>query len=243
MLKGMYIAASGMSYQIEQLNEVSANLANVNTSGYKRTELIGQSFDNVLHQFTHQTADNHAGVGVRAVGHARVDHQGPLVRTANPLNVALSGQGYFQVQNANGNVEVTRNGDFRMDNAGFLATQTGERVLDTNNQPILVGPNMQDVRIRQDGTIMSGLRPLAQLKVVGPQEANGQNYPASNINAPTQTGGFTVEQGYLEGSNVSVISEMVNMVTVNRAFSFNSKAITTQDNLLNKTVNDLGRVQ
>lgn len=243
MMKGIYIAASGMSYQIEQLNEVSANLANVNTSGYKRTELIGQSFDNVLHQFQHQTADNHAGVGVHAVGHARIDQQGPLVRTSNPLNVALSGPGYFQVQTPDGRTEITRNGDFRMDNAGYLASHTGDRVLDANNQPIRIGPNMQDVRIRQDGTIMSGLRPLAQIKVVDAQEGQSPNYPASNANAPTQAGGFTVEQGYLEGSTVSVISEMVNMVTVNRAFTFNSKAITTQDNLLNKTVNDLGRVQ
>jgi flagellar basal-body rod protein FlgG len=165
------------------------------------------------------------------------------VRTTNPLNVALSGPGYFQVQNGNGNVEVTRNGDFRLDNQGYLATQTGERVLDTNNAPIRIGPNLSDVRIRQDGTLMTGTRPIAQLKVVDAAEGNGQNYPASTANAPAIANGFTVEQGYLEGSTVSVISEMVNMVTVNRAFTFNSKAITTQDNLLNKTVNDLGRVQ
>jgi flagellar basal-body rod protein FlgG len=244
MMKGMYIAASGMSYQIEQLNEASANLANVNTPGYKKTALIGESFQSLVHQFTQPTPNNRAGVGVHAVGQARIDQQGALTKTSNPLNLALSGPGYFQIQDANGTVQVTRNGDFRMDNQGFLSTQTGERVLGVDNQPIQVGAaGSRDLRIRQDGTLMAGLDTLAQVKVVDPQEANNQNFPISTADAPAMAGGYNVEQGYLENSTVSVISEMVNMVTINKAFNFNQKAITTQDNLLNKTVNDLGRVQ
>jgi flagellar basal-body rod protein FlgG len=233
-----------MSYQIDQLNEVAANLSNVNTAGYKRTELIGESFGNVLHSFVHQNADGHAGVGVHAVGHTRVDGQGPLRRTTNPMNVALSGPGYFQIQSADGKVEVTRDGDFRVDNQGFLAAQSGARVLGTDNQPIQLGlATNRDMHIRQDGTLMAGTRPIGQIKVVGAAEASPENFPISNAAAPAVADGFTVEQGYLEGSNVSVITEMVNMVSVNRAFTFNSKAITAQDNLLNKTMNDLGKVQ
>ena len=244
MMKGMYIAASGMSYQIDQLNEVAANLANVNTSGYKRSQLIGESFQSLVHQFTQPTPNNRASVGVHAVGRARIDNQGSMVRTANPLNVAIAGEGYFQIQDFNGTVQVTRNGNFRLDNQGFLSAQSGERVLGVDNQFIQLGATATtDMRIRQDGTIMAGAQPVGQLKVVGAAEANTPQFPISNAAAPAVTDGFNVEQGYLESSNVSVISEMVNMVTINKAFNFNQKAITTQDNLLNKTVNDLGRVQ
>lgn len=244
MMKGMYIAASGMSYQVEQLNEAAANLANVNTSGYKRSQLIGESFESLVHQFTQPTGDNRAGVGVRPVGRARIDNQGSMVRTNNPLNVAISGDGYFQIQDANGTVQVSRNGDFRMDNQGFLATASGERVLGVDNAPIQVGGTATtDMRIREDGMIMAGANPIGQIKVVAAAEAEAETFPVSNAAAQAVANGYTLQQGYLESSNVSVISEMVNMVTINKAFNFNQKAITTQDNLLNKTVNDLGRVQ
>jgi flagellar basal-body rod protein FlgG len=233
-----------MSYQIDALNDVAGNLANVNTTGYKRTQLVGESFDNLVTRFAHPTAFDKVGLGVREVGTARIESQGALVRTDNPLHLALSGDGYFQVQNTDGRVAVTRNGDFRLDTQGYLVAQSGERVLGTDNNPIQLGViASQDMKVRQDGTILSGQRPVARLKVVGPEQAAGQNFPASNLNAPAVNNGFTVEQGFLENSNVSVISEMVNMITINKAFTFGQKAITTQDNLLNKTVNDLGRLQ
>ncbi|MDB5096731.1 MAG: flgG [Cyanobacteria bacterium RYN_339] len=244
MLKGIYTAASGMSYQIDALNDVAGNLANVSTTGYKRTQLVGESFDNLVTQFAHPTANDKVGLGVREIGTARIESQGALIRTDNPLHMAISGDGYFQTQAADGRVAVTRNGDFRLDTQGFLVAQSGERVLGTNNQQIQLGViATQDMKIRQDGTILAGNRPVGQLKVVGPDQANGPSFPASDIGAPQQAKGFSVEQGFLENSNVSVISEMVNMITINKAFSFGQKAITTQDNLLNKTVNDLGRLQ
>jgi flagellar basal-body rod protein FlgG len=233
-----------MSYQIDALNDVAGNLANVNTTGYKRTQMVGEAFDNLVTQFSHATPFDKVGLGVREVGSARIESQGALVRTDNPLHIALTGDGYFQVQSPDGRVAVTRNGDFRLDTQGYLVAQSGERVLGANNQPIQLGViATQDMKIRQDGTILSGNRPVGQLKVVGSVQATGANFPASDINVPQTQGGFSVEQGFLENSNVSVISEMVNMITINKAFSFGQKAITTQDNLLNKTVNDLGRLQ
>ena len=243
MLKGIYIAASGMSYQLDAVNDVAGNLANINTPGYKRTQLVGEAFGSLVTQFSHATADDKVGMGVRELGTARVETQGSLVRTNNPLDMALTGDGYFQTIGANGNVQVTRNGDFRLDNQGYLVAQTGERVLGTNNQPIQLGViATADMKVRPDGTILSGDRPVAQVKVVGKEEAATQAFPGSRINAPAQNAGFSVEQGYLENSNVNVVAEMVNMININRVFSFGQKCVTTQDNLLDKSANDLGRL-
>lgn len=244
MMKGMYIAASGMNFQMNQLSEVTANLANVNTTGYKRSQLTSQTFGDLVTEFQGPTAFNRTGVGVQTGERARWDTQGPLTRTNNPLHLALSGDGYFQTRADNGQVTVTRNGDFRLDNQGYLASQEGHRVLGADNQPIQLAAVAQEtLRIRQDGVIMSGSAEVGRLKVVGPENASAETFPLSNAQAPATEGTYTVEQGYLEGSNVNVINEMVNMITLNKAFSFGQKAITTQDNLLNKAVNDLGRVQ
>jgi flagellar basal-body rod protein FlgG len=244
MLKGMYIAASGMNFQINQLNEVTANLANVNTTGYKRQQLVSQSFGDLVTQFQGPTAFNRVGVGVQEAGKARWESQGALTRTNNPLNLAITGDGYFQTRSPEGLVTVTRNGDFRLDSQGYLASQEGHRVLGADNQPIqLAAIATETLRIRADGVIMSGPAEVGRLKVVGPENANAATFPVSDAAVPPTTGTYSVEQGYLEGSNVNVINEMVNMITLNKAFSFGQKAITTQDNLLNKTVNDLGRVQ
>jgi flagellar basal-body rod protein FlgF len=244
MNKGLYIAASGMNYQVQALNESAANLANASTSGYKRTEILGRSFDNLVTQFSNPTPFDHTGYGVQTVGHARILQQGALIQTHNPLSVALSGPGYFQSQDATGAVQLTRNGDFRLDNGGFLATQTGDRILDVNNQPIPLGAlATESLRIHKDGVLLDGDRPIGRLKIVAESAANPVTFPASTLAEPALQGGSGVEQGYLEQSNVNVVSEMVNMITINKAYTFDSKAITTEDNLLNKTVNDLGRLQ
>lgn len=244
MMKGMYISAAGMSLKINEINEITANLANVNTSGFKRTQLVSQSFGDLITQFAQPTPFNKVGVGVQEVGRARFDTQGPLIRTNDPLHMAITGDGYFQIQDANGNVQVTRNGDFRLDNQGYLAAQTGERVLGVTNQPIQLGVVAnQTMTVSQDGTILSGAQPVARLKVVGREEANADTFPQSSAAAPAANGNYTVEQGYLENSNVSVIAEMVNMITINKAYSMGQNAITTQNKMLEKTVNDLGRVQ
>ena len=243
MLKGIYIAASGMSYQLDAVNDVAGNLAKVSAPGYKRTQMTGESFDNLVTHFAHATPFDKVGMGVRELGSVRIEGQGALVRTDNPLQVAISGDGYFQTLTKDGRVQVTRNGDFRLDNQGFLVAQSGERVLGSNNKPLQLGViATTDMRIRKDGTVMAGDRPVGRLKVVGPEEASTQAFPTSRLNAPERTTGYTVEQGFLENSNVSIVAEMVNMIAVNRIYSFGQKAITTQDGLLNKTVNDLGRL-
>ena len=244
MLKGMYIAASGMNFQATAVVEGAANLANINTPGYKRTMLVGESFGDYVTRFEHLQAGDRVGLGTRAVGTARHESQGALIRTQNPLNVALSGNGYFQTLAADGRVQATRNGDFILDAAGFLATQTGERILGVDSNPLRVNAlTGGEFRIREDGTIFSGNAQVGRLKVVDAPNPGAGNFPVSARFAPVTTDAFQVKQGYLEGSNVNVVTEMVALMTGNRAFSFGQKAITTQDNLLNKVANELGRVQ
>lgn len=242
MLKGIYIAASGMNAQLQQLSEVSSNLANVNTPGYKRTHALTETFGDLVTAFSSPTPFNRVGMGVVDGGRARFEGQGAMMRTNNPLHLAISGGGYFQTQDANGTVKVTRNGDMRLDNEGFLVSMDGARVLGGDNGPIRLGAiATETLRIRPDGAILSGANVVGRVKVVGPEQAAGPNFPISLAGAPAITEGFTVEQGYLESSNVNVVTEMVNLITLNRAFSYDQKIIQTQDNLLNKTVNDLGR--
>lgn len=244
MMKGIYTAASGMMHQMRALNETAANLANVSTPGYKRSEVVGESFGDLVTQFQAPTPFDRVGAGVRTAEATRHESQGPLQRTSNPLHVALSGEGYFQVQDAEGRVKVTRNGDFGLDAQGYLATLTGERVLGIDNQPIGIGQIASTtLHIAQDGTLRDADRAFARLKVVEAPPTTGPGFPASSLDAPAVAGGYNVMQGYLEGSNVNVVSELVALMDINKAFNFDQKAITVQDNLLNKTVNDLGRVQ
>lgn len=242
MLKGMYIAASGMTHQIQQLSEVTANLANVNTPGYKHVELVGESFDDSLMRVVGPTAYDQVGMGIRAAERVRHEGQGPLARTSNPLHLALSGEGYFTVQRPDGQVQLTRNGSFQLDNLGFLANAEGARVLDTNDRPIQLGAIAgTTLVVGQDGTVRAGVTPLARIKVVGQEEA-GPSFPVGRLGAPARANGFSIQQGYLEGANVNVIAELVHLMDLNKIYGFSQKAISAQDNVLNKTVNELGRV-
>lgn len=242
MLKGIYISASGMTHNLSQLSEVAANLANVNTPGYKRIELVGESFDETLMRVSGPTGSDPVGLGVRDAERVRYESQGSLARTSNPLHLALSGEGYFVTQKADGTPLLTRNGSFQLDNLGFLANAAGERVLDINDRPIQLGAIAGTTMVvGTDGTIRAGATPVARLKVVGPEEA-GPSFPVGRLGAPQRPAGFSVSQGYLEGSNVSVIAELVNLMSLNRGYGFSQKAISAQDNVLNKTVNELGRV-
>lgn len=244
MMKGIYIAASGMMHQIRAFNETADNIANVSTSGYKRTEVTAESFGDLVTRFQAPTPDDRVGVGVRTTGAVRHDTQGDLQRTSNPLDLALSGEGYFQIQDAEGHVKVTRNGGFGLDTQGFLSTQAGERVLGIDNQPIhLGGVASTTLHVEQDGTIRDADRAFARVKVVAPPPAAQGTFPASGLGEPPLADGYSIRQGYLEASNVNVVTELVSLMNINKAFNFDQKAITVQDNLLNKTVNDLGKLQ
>jgi len=244
MLRGLYSAASGMNYQIQQVDLIANNLANVGTNGYKRKELLAASFGDVLIQLTEQAkgAEASVGTGVRVDGVARFETPGNLVATGNRFNLAITGPGYFVTRGADGVDKLTRDGDFQIDARSRLVTRNGEEVLDTARQPITLTGDLHGMRVADDGNINLGDTPVAQILVVNPPpEQLETRFPIAERTLP-RFGNAVMKQGFLEQSNVNVVTEMVSMLTANRAYGFGQKVISAHDQMLQKAANDLGRI-
>ncbi|HEY9900001.1 MAG TPA: flagellar hook-basal body protein [Pantanalinema sp.] len=244
MLRGIYSAATGMMFQMQQVNTIANNLANVETNGYKRKELMGSSFGDLLVQFTDQApgTENVIGTGVKTDGISRYETPGNLVQTSNRFNVAIASTGYFLTRGADGVEKVTRDGDFQPDTNGRLATRSGDLVLGTDRRPILLTGDLHNMQIAEDGRITVGDQQLGTLMVVEPPKiALETQFPLAPPGLPPSTN-VSIKQGFLEHSNVNVVTEMVSMMTANRAYGFGQKVISAHDQILQKAANDLGRI-
>lgn len=256
MIRSLWIAKTGLDAQQTQMDVISNNLANVSTSGFKRSravfeDLIYQTMREPGAQSSQQTqlpSGLQVGTGVRPVATTRIHTQGNLQQTGNALDVAIQGQGFFQVLLPDGTTGYTRDGSFHTDNQGQLVTSSGFPV-----QPAITIPaNATSVTIGQDGTvtvIQPGSAAAAQVGTL--QVANfinpaglssfGQNLyletAASGTpsnNTPGTNGVGLLNQGYVETSNVNVAEELVNMIQTQRAYEINSKAIQTSDQMLQR---------
>lgn len=248
MLRGIYTAATGMMHQMEAVNTISHNLANIETNGYKRKELLGVSFDEVLVEMTGAAPglQGVVGQGIRTAGVFQYNTPGNLISTGNPLNFALGNPGYFVVQRPDGTRIMTRDGDFSIDEQRRLITKTGELVLAVrppNNQlsVITLPGDMATFRISSDGQITQDDVYLGRLLVINPTEAEMATFPVAPNQLQLVDGG--VKQGFLEHSNVNVVTEMVSLLHANRSFGFSQKVIMAHDQMLQKAANDLGRIQ
>lgn len=244
MLRGIYSAASGMNFQIQQMDLIANNLANVETNGYKRKELLASSFGDLLVQFTNQApgTENTIGTGVKVDGIARFETPGALIQTGNRLNVALAGDGYFLTRGTNGVEQLTRDGDFQLDAKQQLVTRAGDLVLDTRRRPITLAGDLATMKVADNGTVSLADNPIAQLMVVNPPAVSLANqFPIAPPGLRPEPNP-QVKQGFLEHSNVNVVSEMVSMIEANRLFGFAQKAITAHDQILQKSANDLPRL-
>ncbi len=248
MLRGIYTAATGMMHQMEAVNTISHNLANVETNGYKRKELLGASFDDVLVEMTGAAPGMQGivGQGIRTEGVFRYDTPGNLVATGSPLTFALANPGYFVVQRPDGTRLMTRDGDFSIDEQRRLVTKSGELVLAVrppSNQlsAVTLPGDMAAFKISADGQITQGEDYLGRLLVVNPPEAEMATFPVAPGQLQLVDGG--VKQGFLEHSNVNVVTEMVSLLHANRSFGFSQKVIMAHDQMLQKAANDLGRIQ
>lgn len=244
MLRGIYSAASGMTFQMEQLNQIANNLANVDTNGFKRNELVASTFGDLLVQFTEQAPGTEAtvGTGVKIDGLARFETQGNLVHTGGRFNMAINGPGYFMIKGTDGAEKLTRDGDFQLDAEQQLVTRTGELVLDSTHRPIVLQGDLTTLRVSENGSIYLGEVVQAQLMVTNPPTTLLQaSFPVAPAGSAPMTNP-KVEQGMLEHSNVNVVTEMVNMLAASRAFGFGQKVITAHDQTLQKAANDLGRM-
>jgi flagellar basal-body rod protein FlgG len=256
----MWIAKTGLDAQQTRMAVISNNLANVNTTGFKRDRA---SFEDMLYQNVRQpgaqnTVNNQAptglmlGTGVRLVATEKTHIQGSMVTTKNALDLAIQGDGFFQITQPDGTVAYTRDGSFKKSAAGQLVTSNGQPL-----QPaIQIPPNAQTIAVGQDGIVSvelagGGNQQIGQIQVarfVNPAglQSMGQNLlretpasgPAQVLN-PGANGAGNLMQGALEASNVNVVEEMVSMIETQRAYEINSKAISAVDGMLKFLNNNL----
>ncbi len=258
MIKGLYSAYTGMVNQEHRMDVLTNNLANVNTNGYKKEGATAQSFDSIL---AYKIKDNSEGyrlakrIGVNnpgvKIGEGYTDFsQGPLKTTENTYDLALTDKGFFAVQftdkAGNDSVKYTRDGNFTLTSNGELVTQDGDFVLDENGKSIKIDP-LKDTQINTSGQIIQDGRVVATIQVTDFADYNyleryGENYYQPIDGAEEIEAAGKVYSGYLETSNISVVSEMVNMIAVSRAYETNQKVITTFDGTLDIAANQIGRV-
>ena len=249
MIRGLYTAATGMVTESQRTDVIANNLANVNTVGYKKDETISTEFERTLLKRINDGQPipdvGELGRGSMVEEIATTHDQCATRQTGNPYDVAIAGTGYFAVQTAQG-IRYTRNGAFTRSSDGELVTMSGQPVLDTNNRPINI-PDGKNVVIGSKGTIAVDGEDIGQLQFVQFTNDNrimkvGDNLYQAADNEPTTAATGTIMQESLEMSNVNVVSEMVKLINAYRAYEANSKAVVSQDSLLDKAVNQVGAV-
>ena len=260
MIQALWIAKTGLEAQQTKMSVVSNNLANVNTTGFKRSNAIFQDllYQNVSQaggqtsQDTQMPSGLMLGTGTRVVGTEKLFTQGNVVQSADPLHVAIEGRGFFQVLLPDGNQAYTRDGTFQMDSQGRLVTSAGYQI-----QPSITIPDgAQGITIGNDGTVSVSVAGQAAPTQIGSLQLAdfvnpsglqpiGENLSLeSAASGSPQTGtpglnglGKTL-QGSLETSNVNVVEELVNMIETQRAYEMNSKAVEATDSMLKFIVNN-----
>lgn len=260
-MEALWVAKTGLDAQQTRMSVVSNNLANVNTTGFKRGRAV---FEDLLYQNVTQaggaTSQNtesptglSIGTGVRVVATEKTFTQGSALQTGNSLDVLIQGRGFFQVLEPDGSLAYSRDGSFKVDSEGRLVTSSGYEI-----QPSLTIPSdAQSITIGLDGTVQATLQgqtsptSLGTLQLadfINPAglQPKGQNLfletaasGSPQVANPGLEGIGTLVQGSLEGSNVNVVEELVSMIETQRAYEMNSKAISTSDQMLQYLNNNL----
>lgn len=257
MNRGLYAASVGMVTQMNKMDVVSNNLANANTTGYKKDGVITSSFNEEMYSRINDDTDIAAtnnDVGSLNLGNnvdfIRTDFTtGSLQRTDGPLDLAISGDGFFSVNyvNADGSIseKYTRDGSFTLGPNGELMTSDANQVLDENNAPIFLSGDSVPA-ISDNGSIYQNGELVAKLKITSFEDANelvkyGNNlYDITDNATPIPFEGM-VEQGFIETSNVNPVEEMVEMISLSRAYEASAKVIKAFDTIMSKEANDIGK--
>ncbi len=256
MIRSLWIAKTGMDAQQTQMDVIANNLANVSTTGFKGSRAV---FEDLIYQTLRQPGAQSSqqtqipsglqiGTGVRLVATERLQTQGNLTQTSNNFDVAIQGGGFFQVLMPDGTTSYTRDGSFQQNNQGTLVTSSGYPL-----QPAITVPaNATSVTIGTDGTVTMtqsgsstpvtiGTIQLAMFINPTGLQSQGQNLYQETASSGTPTvttpgtnAAGTLNQGYVESSNVNVVEELVNMIQSQRAYEINSKSITASDQMLQK---------
>lgn len=263
MWRGLYIAASGMITETKHTDMIANNLANASASGFKRDDMAIREFEPMLLRRINDQTDSAVTsfkrfrlgggaplVGTLGLGSAvdeiATDHlQGAMQTTGNTYDFAISGEGYFVIDTPQG-AHYTRDGSFYRAANGQLQNVRGQAVLSAQGRPITIPQEAVSVSVASDGRIYADGRQIAQMGFVQFDAPNavvkqGDNlYRAQEGARPTQATGV-IEQGMLEASNTSVVTEMVELINNYRVYEAGSRAVQSQDAILDKAVNDVGR--
>lgn len=257
MNSALWVSKTGLDAQQTRMNTVSNNLANANTTAFKRgraafEDLMYQNIRQVGGQTSQETESPsglNQGTGVRVVSTEKLFGQGNMIQTENPLDVAIEGDGFFEIRLPDGSQAYTRDGSFQLSSEGEMVTSSGYAL----EPGIQIPPGAQSVTIGSDGTVSAQLSGQAEPVQVGtiqltnfinpgglqPRGKNLYVQTAASGAPEPGTPGFnglgTLQQGALESSNVNVVEEMVNMIETQRAYEINSKAISSADQMLQFT--------
>jgi flagellar basal-body rod protein FlgG len=254
MIRSLWVAKTGLDAQQTNLDVISHNLANVSTNGYKRQRAV---FEDLLYQNMRQPGAQSSqqtqvpsglmlGVGVRTVATERIHEQGSLQRTENPLDMAINGQGFFQVQMPDGTLAYSRDGAFQRDSTGQVVTSSGYPL----SPSITIPADSISITVSRDGIVSVtqvgnpapttvGNIQLATFINNGGLQSAGENLYLETAssgtptpNTPGSNGSGLLNQGMVETSNVNVAEELVTMIQTQRAYEMNSKVVSTSDAML-----------
>ncbi len=256
MIRSLWISKTGLDAQQTQMDVIANNLANTSTNGFKRSRAI---FEDLLYQNIRQPGAQSSqqtqlpsglqlGTGVRPVTTERIFTQGNIQQTGNEKDVAIQGNGFFQILMPDGTTAYTRDGAFQIDSQGQLVTSSGFPI-----QPAITIPaTAQSITIGRDGVVSVTLPNSSTATQIGAIQlatfinpaglvGKGENLFVessssgnANTNTPGTNGAGLLSQNYVETSNVNVVEELVSMIQTQRAYEINSKAITTSDQMLQK---------
>ena len=254
-MRALDIASTGMLAQQANVEVIANNLANVNTTGYKRSHI---EFQDLLYQNQRRVGTNSSdagttvpsgiqlGLGVKTAAVYRIHEQGNLQQTSNPLDIAISGLGFFEIQMPDGTTGYTRAGSFQLSQSGDIVTQDGYIV----NPGLTVPANATSVTVSATGTVSALIagqttpQSIGQLSMSTFVNETGLQAKGNNIYAETEASGApqtgaagsddrgTLSQGFLENSNVNTVTEITNLISAQRAYEMNSRVIETTNQMM-----------
>lgn len=260
MIRALYSAASGMTAQQLNVDNIAHNIANANTTGFKarRAQFQDLLYQNLIQpgaaagQQTTVPTGLQLGLGTRAASNEIIFSQGDFSQTDNPLDAVIQGQGFFQIRRASGDLAYTKAGSFHLNRDGQVVTADGDLL----DPPITIPQNALSVTIAQDGTVsytqpgQTAAQQAGQIQLAAFSNPSGLNSIGHNLYLPTDASGDpivgspggqeglgTLLQGYLEQSNVSVVQEFVNLIVSQRAYEANSKVVKAADDMYQQVNN------
>jgi flagellar basal-body rod protein FlgG len=245
MLQGIYLASQSMSTLMDKQDLIANNLANINTTGYKESNLFAKTFQKALENDQRQPFVNQE----IHPDQVYTDYtEGAMRATGSSFDAMIKGSGFFTIMTPDG-IRYSRNGNFSLDAEGYLVTNQGGKVMSTNGYIRIEKDKNPTLVINERGEVTQDEQPLGQLRIADFQkpykmvrDGDSMFRPLLPDNPEIPSAGCAIKQGYLEGSNVNIIRNMVQMIGAYRNFEADQRAMLAQDQTLDKAVNQVGRV-